>query len=93
MTYRRVVSRNSLTGNYSDGIEPGAGALRMIAGDLRRLEIDSLDDTQTLELSRVTGVAPEDVRKVLREFFTDERTYGGHAPDWFQKPSWPDVRT
>lgn len=65
MTYRRVVDRNSLHGNY----DPEKGVLALIAGDLRRLEIDQRDDRQLEIYAKAASITKEQVLVVLDEFF------------------------
>jgi hypothetical protein len=70
MTYPRVVLRNGLQGSYSG--TPGADDWRrMIAGDLRRLEADMLDDHHIQKFRDATGATEGEVREILKAFFTD----------------------
>jgi hypothetical protein len=85
MTWDRVLMRNNLLGNYTHvrnntGICDGPGwlsddaiqRLRMLSGDLRRLERDSVDgDYATKKIATAAGVDIETVKKVLIAFFTD----------------------
>jgi hypothetical protein len=72
MTYSRVVNRSRLWGGYAllppdDAVE----ALRkQVSGDLRRLETDSLDDTQLSYFAEKAGTTKDVVRAVLNEFFS-----------------------
>lgn len=63
MTYKRVVSRNHLIGGY------GSDPLSTIAGDLRRLEADTLDPLQLEIYSVSTGCTNEQVKKLFTSFF------------------------
>ncbi len=81
MTYRRVLARNSLGGNYTHvreynsslSAETGAAVdqhLHMIAGDLRRLEQDALQPgTWRTELAQRAGVDEETLIRVLTAFW------------------------
>lgn len=67
MTYRRVVDRNLLTGDYD---LYRADPLRsLISGDLRRLEKDAQDDAHVARHVEATGATPEQVRHILKRFF------------------------
>lgn len=47
------------------------GGLRMLLGDLRRLEQDAVDEQATvLHIARRTGIDPEIVAAVLKEFMS-----------------------
>jgi hypothetical protein len=82
MTWNRVLQRNSLCGNYthvrtSDGaiMESGLapsliGALRLLSGDLRRLERDATDPgSWRTEIAKRAGVTEEVVVQVLTAFW------------------------
>lgn len=81
MTWDRVINRNSLVGNYTKARCCGGGVvagyqeevaqhLRMISGDIRRLEQDSVDgDYATKRIAEKAGVDIETVQKVLKSFF------------------------
>jgi hypothetical protein len=70
MSYRRVVNRNSLHGGY-DGPNL-TGALRLIAGDLRRLEQDQRDPDRLAFYASAAGITPDQACKVLDAFFGDK---------------------
>lgn len=80
MTYSRVLGRNLLDGNYTNVRQTGtvvvclddnvASTLRMISGDLRRLEQDSVDGKYATQvIADYAGVDIETVQKVLEAFF------------------------
>lgn len=72
MTYGRVVSRSHLRGDY--GENPGATCSRdMIAGDLRRLEIDQRDEIQLRYYAAKVGITEDQVRAVLDIFFEGDK--------------------
>ena len=66
MTYKRVISRNMLTGGYNDNIDDGRAFLR---GDLRRLEEDQRDERHLAEYAKRTGVSRRKVKAVLDALF------------------------
>ena len=69
MTYRRVVSRNALHGDY-DATKANAGDVRpMIAGDLRRLELDSRDPRHLESYAMRARCTKEQVKAILDYFF------------------------
>lgn len=65
MTWKRLVNRNGLTGDYDPGNPPKA----LISGDMRRLEIDSRDDRYGQEIANAAGVSLDVARRVLNAFF------------------------
>jgi len=67
MTYRRVVNRNRLQGDY-DGT-PDVRSI--IAGDLRRLETDARDILHLTIAARVAGITIEQAKAVLDVFFEE----------------------
>lgn len=70
MTYRRVVARNQLHGDYmTDRKESYEVAANFVAGDLRRLEVDQRDEHHLVEYASRAGVTPEQARAVLDAFF------------------------
>ena len=73
MTYTRVVLRNGLDGNYAASGPPGASTdwKRMVAGDMRRLEQDQMDDLHIAMYAEAAGISKPKARKVLEAFFTD----------------------
>jgi len=68
MTYWRVLQRNYLLGDYRNDDNYPRNA---IAGDLRRLEQNAIDDDYGACIANHAGVSPEVAKKVLRAFFTD----------------------
>lgn len=76
MTYRRVVERNHLKGDYQGTLKAGesiAGSLPItwaIAGDLRRLEHDQQDAEHLAKYSNASGATVEQVKKIFDLFFT-----------------------
>jgi hypothetical protein len=91
MTWSRLLERNNLKGNYSrvapypvpPDSPPGAcrDRLRMISGDLRRLERDSVDgDTASIWIAREAGVSLEDTLKVMKAFFSGAPKVEPHDP-------------
>ncbi len=93
MTYDRVINRNLLGGNYTSvrytgtatpilGIEPGEDSrIRMISGDLRRLEQDSVSGYRLDELAKLAGVEPHVVQRVLGVFFQGAPQLPPHDTD------------
>lgn len=72
MTYKRVVNRNNLVGDYTEkGITPMQCSVGLVSGDLRRLEQDSRDGYYGKEIADTAGVSPEVAMAVLTAFFTD----------------------
>jgi hypothetical protein len=65
MTYRRVVNRNHLDGDY-DSTEHG-----LVPGDLRRLERDQRDDHHLTRYAQHAGITKEQAKAVLDAFFED----------------------
>lgn len=81
MTYPRVVLRNGLDGDYA---ESRGGTL--IAGDMRRLELDQRDERHLKQYAAVAGITDHQAYLVLTAFFTD---FGiGGNPEWLAKPCW-----
>jgi hypothetical protein len=73
MTWRRLVGRNGLNGDYNcvvGSVTPlGICQHPMIAGDMRRLERDARDAEHLREHARNAGVTPEQAKAVLDAFF------------------------
>ena len=71
MTYRRVVMRNRLRGDYGNAGRPApeVPAYGLIAGDLRRLERDQRDDAHLAEYARKVGITEAQALHVLDLFF------------------------
>ncbi len=69
MTYNRFIHRNRLTGDYSDGQEFPNDPKPLLAGDLRRLEIDSRNDEIIAIYADAAVITPEQARIVLDAFF------------------------
>lgn len=83
MSYRRALGRNGLFGDYFAagqplglwGNTPFVGALEtpfettMIAGDLRRVELDQRDDLHLAAYAAHAGVTVEQAKAVLDAFF------------------------
>lgn len=70
MTYRRVVARNQLHGDYStDRSNIHEVAASFVAGDLRRLETDQRDKRHLTEYAKRTGLSKPKVKAVLDAFF------------------------
>jgi hypothetical protein len=75
MYWGRLVRRNGLTGGYREpGCQPGEpdywlGRLRLVAGDMRRVETDQRDERHLAEYARRAGVTTEQARAVLDAFF------------------------
>lgn len=93
MTYPRVVMRNGLDGDYANsGVVTGNdgrdAARRMLAGDLRRLELDARDDYHVARFAKLSGVSKPKVRLILDALFTD---FGQLQTPWLAKPCWPEV--
>lgn len=74
MSYKRVITRNGLRGDYgqndtiSGHIDRNRDS-RFIAGDLRRLERDQRDDLHLQFYSEQAGITKEQVKIVLDKFF------------------------
>jgi hypothetical protein len=74
MTYRRVVERNHLEGDYMQ-LEKGqtwTGSLPPISGirgDLRRLERDQRDEPHLSNYAQKSGATMEQVKIILDMFF------------------------
>lgn len=71
MTYDRVVSRNMLRGGYGDGT-----SWSTIAGDLRRLEANTLDPLHLAGYAKLASVTPEQVAVIFKAFFFNEPEHG-----------------
>jgi hypothetical protein len=73
MTYKRVVNRNNLAGDYhtENGATPMQSLVGLVSGDLRRLEQDSRDGQYGKQIADAAGVSPEVAAAVLTAFFTD----------------------
>ena len=79
MTYKRVVMRNYLTGEYESGPPPGMPyslfpdwwkrQYGMICGDLRRLEKDQRDVAHLYRYAEIAGCEPAQVKRLLDAFF------------------------
>jgi len=72
MTYKRVVERNTLDGDYLPldlDRAPEDGACGLIAGDLRRLETDQRDDKHIAAYAALSGVDVQRVKAILDLFF------------------------
>ncbi len=93
MTYERVIGRGYLRGGY-DTADPKAFGrqeqeladkrIRWIAGDLRRLEIDTRDEIGLAHFAKISGATPEQVKLIFDEFFKSYEPYG---EIWSQSPS------
>jgi hypothetical protein len=62
MHYHRVINRNNLLGGYERSL---------LAGDLRRLEHDTLDAAHLAGVGRESGATEDQVQIILRKFFYD----------------------
>lgn len=82
MTYARVINRNGLTGNYTETPDY-MGDKRLIAGDLRRLEQDTLDRWHVSMYAKEAGITEDQVRLLFMLFF---RGNYNAVHEWFQKP-------
>lgn len=67
MTYQSVVTRNHLYDGYD--APPRNSEAHLIAGDLRRFESDTLDDTQLVIYAESFGCSVEQARRGFRRFF------------------------
>lgn len=66
MTWKRLVARNGLDGDYDPALNPKA----LISGDMRRLVDDSVDgDHIAKEIERRTDIKVETVVEVLATWF------------------------
>lgn len=88
MTWHRLVSRNFLTGNYTEvpptymtTTEQFEGRLRMINGDMRRMALDATQDGGWWpgKLAEQAGVDEDQCRRVLRAFFEGEPNVPPHT--------------
>jgi hypothetical protein len=98
MAWNRVVNRNDLAGGYDGrqgrGTRQGERASRLncIAGDLRRLEVNTRDARHLDAYARLAGVTPEQVRRIFDAFFEDMgRGIAVHL-DYERVPSVEDER-
>lgn len=79
MSYRRVMSRNSLKGDYNTTAEEcdknshEENMLALIRGDLRRLEQNTLDKEHLKAYAKHAGCTVGQAKKILEAFF-----YGYH---------------
>jgi hypothetical protein len=74
MSWRRLVNRNGLTGDYRDDDDDPTGARtprRIIAGDMRRLEHDTMDDRHLRAYALLAGVDVAQVKAIFAVFFAD----------------------
>jgi hypothetical protein len=73
MSYQRVVGRNYLIGDYAAiPLLAEAPVKRdQLAGDLRRLEADSRDETHLIAYAEHAGITPAQAKAVLDMFFGD----------------------
>lgn len=67
MTYARVVIRNGLAGNYRRYLNAGN-----LAGDLRRLEHDQVDEMHLGLYARHAGVTVAQAKIILDRFFAGD---------------------
>lgn len=66
MTWKRLVARNTLEGDYDPALNPKA----VISGDMRRLEADSVDGNYIAgEIARRTDLEVATVVEVLTTWF------------------------
>lgn len=68
MSWRRLVSRNNLGGDYCTPHDPW----HLIAGDMRRLENDSRDNEHLHAFAVLGDCTPAQAKAVLDAFFTGE---------------------
>jgi hypothetical protein len=89
MTWGRLLSRNALLGNYTRIRGYGyvlptteqTARLLTLAGDLRRLEQDSVDGKYATEsIAHRAGVDVETVVRVLKAFFDEAPALPPHDP-------------
>lgn len=71
MTYKRVVKRNRLEGDYTHQPQEFPGH-SFIGGDLRRLETDQRDEWHLSEYARRADITVEQAKAVLDAFFAGE---------------------
>jgi hypothetical protein len=71
MTYSRVVLRNDLRGDYGTEATDnyGGSAKGGIRGDLRRLELDTVDARHLSEYAGASGATTEQVKAIFAQFF------------------------
>ena len=67
MDYERFVERNHLTGDYDSGVEQGS--IGGIAGDLRRLEADQVDEEHLAQYAEYARITVPQAWLVLKAFF------------------------
>lgn len=77
MTWERLVGRNMLSGDYN-----GTSDVRpIIAGDMRRLEMDSRDGLHLQLYAKQAGVTEAQVLVILNAFFGERHPFRPGA-DW-----------
>lgn len=86
MSYPRVVMRNGLSGNYRGSGDTEEKVRAMIAGDMRRLEQDVLDDRHIERYAAHVNISRRKARKILEAFFTDFGAAG--QPAWLGADCW-----
>lgn len=85
MTWSRLVHRNRPEGGYRHANSDGsADAHASIAGDMRRLEQDSLSDYICGQIAEKTGVPVDSVRVVAKELLSCFAHPQGHGDSWPQ---------
>ena len=90
MTYPRVVHRNGIDGDYSkSGYDETQSVRTLIAGDMRRLELDQRDPRHLKRYAEYAGITDHQAWLVLTAFFTD---FAKQQPSWLAAPCWPDNR-
>ncbi len=88
MTYKRVLTRNGLSGDYPvyvHGLNTDLliDRVRMtIAGDLRRLEKDQTDGLHLLAYAKKAGITVEQAGIVLEAFFAGNVTAVLTSEEW-----------
>jgi len=70
MTYRRVICRNGLQEDYAG--QKGLVSSSAIAGDLRRLEKDQVDENHLELYAKFVGVTEEQASMILHALFHPE---------------------
>lgn len=68
MTYRRIIERHYLYGNY-DYYPSTPLNRRTLTGDLRRLEEDQRDPAHLAVYAQLAGIEPVEAKIVLDAFF------------------------
>ena len=97
MTYDRFIHRNLLQGSYGDKLIENTSR-DIIAGDLRRLEKDTLDQNHVPMYAAFTEISEDQVRKIFEAFF-----HGVPSEWWLQYQdelrnrgikwqAWPDIQ-